>query len=272
MGSPSINGTRRVENTILPKLHSLAICGCAALILSVACGAAHGELVATIRTLTGELRIRNTGTTDFFLSAYQITTPSDALSVPEWLPVSGRLDVNGDMSFDPDQAWTVLAPLEPMPATTGELSEGVFVGDGGLLAPGAVLYLGAIWDTAAPREVQVDVADDGLVPFNVPVSYVPPGDYDEDGVVDQNDLALWKGTFGIAGVGMLADGNGDQLVGLGDYTIWRDNLGATGEQSVFESIGFAASTAIPEPATAAIAILGLLLVAVLSLGRGNYCG
>ncbi|QDU54830.1 Ig-like domain-containing protein [Aeoliella mucimassa] len=52
-----------------------------------------------------------------------------------------------------------------------------------------------------------------------------PGDYDNSGLVDENDYSLWKSEFGTTN--LFADGNGDGIVNLADYTVWRDNLGAS---------------------------------------------
>ena len=49
-----------------------------------------------------------------------------------------------------------------------------------------------------------------------------PGDYDQNGVVEQNDYVVWSSLYGTNNAS--ADGNGDGLVDGADYTIWRDNL------------------------------------------------
>ncbi|TWT32363.1 Glycosyl hydrolase catalytic core [Posidoniimonas corsicana] len=53
-----------------------------------------------------------------------------------------------------------------------------------------------------------------------------PGDYDYNGVVDNEDHATWRLQFGMSGANLSADGNGDGVVDAADYTVWRDNLGA----------------------------------------------
>ena len=69
----------------------------------------------------------------------------------------------------------------------------------------------------------------------------PPGDYDNNGMVDMADYALWRQAIGTVG-SQAADGNGDGEVNSADYTIWRDNVGAT----IFPPSG----TALPEPPVA----------------------
>lgn len=54
------------------------------------------------------------------------------------------------------------------------------------------------------------------------------GDYDGSGTVSNGDYDAWKLAFGtsVGTAGDGADGNGDGVVNLPDYAIWRDNLGA----------------------------------------------
>lgn len=52
------------------------------------------------------------------------------------------------------------------------------------------------------------------------------GDYNFDGMVDQQDYLVWKGSFGST-VNLEADGNRDGVVDAADYTVWRNNLGAS---------------------------------------------
>ena len=93
-----------------------------------------------------------------------------------------------------------------------------------------------------------------------PSTKTSSGDFDGDGNTDLADYAKWKGDFGkwvAAGNG--ADGNGDGIVDAGDYTVWRDALPG-------EFDGSAAASAVPEPSTAAFAVLGLLV----ALGRRTH--
>ena len=83
-----------------------------------------------------------------------------------------------------------------------------------------------------------------------------PGDYNNDGVVDAADYAVWRDHVGEPAGTLVNDINGGPI-GDGQYQVWADNYGATIA---------AASQAIPEPATRGALALGLL-VAVRSWRR-----
>lgn len=52
------------------------------------------------------------------------------------------------------------------------------------------------------------------------------GDYNGDALVDHLDFARWQSET-VAPIDLSADGNNDGSISLGDYTVWRDNLGGT---------------------------------------------
>lgn len=80
-----------------------------------------------------------------------------------------------------------------------------------------------------------------------------PGDYDGDGLVNDDDYAVWAAEYGSS-ASLLADGNGDGAVDAADYTVWRDNYGASWEDFIYSI-----STAVPEPTAGALLLLSLLL-------------
>jgi glycerophosphoryl diester phosphodiesterase len=72
------------------------------------------------------------------------------------------------------------------------------------------------------------------------------GDYNLDGVVDDNDYLVWKAAYGqtTASLSLLpGDGNGDGVVDALDFTIWRNNYGTSVAQ-----LG-ATPASVPEPST-----------------------
>jgi hypothetical protein len=86
----------------------------------------------------------------------------------------------------------------------------------------------------------------------------PPGDYNTDGIVDAGDYIVWRGALGQSGSGLAADGNGDGVVDSADYNHWRANFGQVVGGAASSPIGVA--TSVPEPSTAAMLILGAVVV------------
>lgn len=81
-----------------------------------------------------------------------------------------------------------------------------------------------------------------------------PGDYNADGTVDVADYDLWKLKFGST-THLAADGNNNNRIDSGDYTVWRDHYsGAGGGQSI----------GVPEPATIAV-MCQLMLIHLLAI-------
>ncbi len=91
----------------------------------------------------------------------------------------------------------------------------------------------------------------GLVPLK--------GDYNRDHKVDAADYVAWRranGTSSIPNEG--ADGDGDGLVTMADFGVWRDNFGST--PSISSSIG--TSVSVPEPGSLLLLCVGWLTIAL----------
>jgi hypothetical protein len=81
-------------------------------------------------------------------------------------------------------------------------------------------------------------------------------DYNDNGVVDAADYALWRNTLGLMGAGLAADGNNDGTVNQADYDLWRANFG----KMVPPGSGGALASSIasvPEPAAGILLIIGV---------------
>ncbi|WP_442483264.1 NPCBM/NEW2 domain-containing protein [Aeoliella sp. SH292] len=151
----------------------------------------------------------------------QIAVPSEG-SESGLLPYEAA-DANLDTHLDLRDVATVLAAMgstlvDPTPA------QSVAVGDFNFDASIDSTDWEILSDAWAARY------GSGLVYDDVRASTF--GDYDRDGVVDQDDYVVWRSQFGggvrwaADGVVLAADGNLDGVVNLADYTVWRDNLGA----------------------------------------------
>jgi PEP-CTERM motif len=89
-----------------------------------------------------------------------------------------------------------------------------------------------------------------------------PGDYNYDNRVDAADYVVWRKSLGtniLAG-----DGDGDGDVDANDYNVWRANFGKA-------TLSAAAQAVVPEPTTAAMAMLALLGLACRRHRARNQC-
>ncbi len=92
------------------------------------------------------------------------------------------------------------------------------------------------------------------------------GDYNRNGVTDAADYVLWRKTLGNTGPtsnppttfndmranGAVSAGEFSQIIDQADYNFWRSNFGLSASGS-----GLANGSSVPEPATAALVLLGL---------------
>ncbi|HEX4415585.1 MAG TPA: hypothetical protein VH107_18275 [Lacipirellulaceae bacterium] len=70
------------------------------------------------------------------------------------------------------------------------------------------------------------------------------GDFNQDGIVDARDYAIWRDTAGSS-TDLRADANLNGVVDAADYDLWRSNFGALGAAGG----GGIGSAAVPEPST-----------------------
>ncbi|MEN1678812.1 MAG: clostripain-related cysteine peptidase [Planctomycetota bacterium] len=137
---------------------------------------------------------------------------------------------------------------EPLSATLGSAG-------GAATAYGPDTTLRLFYDSQTALRYELSVAAAGgatdyVLEFEPsPTGNPLPGDYDGSGEVTASDYAVWKASFGQAGVGLAADGNQDGKVDAADFTVWRDNLGA--------SATVISALQQPSPATGSSAASGL---------------
>jgi hypothetical protein len=85
------------------------------------------------------------------------------------------------------------------------------------------------------------------------------GDYNRDGKITAADYTTWRNSLGdTVEAYMGADGNGDTVIGIADYLLWKANYGVAAPMPISLGAGAATSQAIPEPTT----WLNVLLAAV----------
>lgn len=88
------------------------------------------------------------------------------------------------------------------------------------------------------------------------------GDYNRNGKVDAADYSIWRDQLGQSG-NLAADGNEDNVVDMKDFELWRANFGRT------ESAA-AAGSRVAVPESAAFQLFGVALC-IFVLGRRRSC-
>jgi hypothetical protein len=89
---------------------------------------------------------------------------------------------------------------------------------------------------------------------NYLVSVVLKGDYNNNGVVDAADYAIWRKTLNST-TQLAADGDGDGTVDAGDLDVWRAHFGQT--LPAGSGAGLGENSAVPEPSSFAMLLLGV---------------
>ena len=198
------------------------------------------NLLLTVDPATGLAQLKNTSPFTVSIDQYSIHSVAGSLSVGGWSSFDDQNGAGGD--------WGEANP------TANRLTE-LKQGGGTTLAPGTAFNLGGLFATGGAQDLQLEFLfagesnlRSGVVAYGTIPSISIPGDFDDNGVVDGADLAVWKESFGGPG----ADANGDNITDGSDFLIWQRNFG-TGVPAN------PAGAPIPEPASLAmVAAIGVL--------------
>ncbi|QDU56864.1 PEP-CTERM sorting domain-containing protein [Aeoliella mucimassa] len=82
------------------------------------------------------------------------------------------------------------------------------------------------------------------------------GDYNGDGTVNLADYTVWRDNLGASESVLANPGNDNGIVDTGDYTAWKQNFGMSAASLAAVGTG----SAVPEPSTLALLGIGLLLL------------
>lgn len=160
-------------------------------------GNRQNNLVLVVDPSDGSAVLQNQSSEAVDLTGYVISSSSGAL-LPGWSSLESSAVPGWDVVTATSSA---LAELNPENSSS--------------LAVGASLDLGVVWDQST-MDLSLDFSLSSAVTLAGAVFYGEPADIS---------------------VGLQGDFNGDGQVNLADYTVWRDNLGATEDGSVLSGNG-----------------------------------
>ncbi|MCO6047130.1 dockerin type I domain-containing protein [Aeoliella sp. ICT_H6.2] len=153
--------------------------------------------------------------------------------------------------------------------TSSLLSESYIGGSSTVSSGAAAASLGVIYNTTLDtRDLEFTFYDTDGTAYAGFVEYVSTTpslpDFNGDGIVDIADYTVWRNHLGATGATLSqGDATGDGVVDAADYSEWKANFGAmAGSVAAVEG-----NASVPEPAS--LAILGLALTAGLICRRGK---
>jgi hypothetical protein len=235
-------------------------------------------LTLEIHRITGEMKLINpTGAPLAGLESYSITSASGALNSANWKPITDNYDRAsgpGDGSVDFDNDWSIDV------ATTGELSESVDSGDGGVLGTisPVILSIGSgPWIKTPIEDLEIALNFAGGVTRRANVNYVGNngsrfaiGDLNGSGSITVDDWTLF-----IAGAEtdlsaltpaqdyQSGDLNGDGENNIFDFGIFKNAYDAANGLGAFEAM----LATVPEPSC--LVLFGAGTVLLVSRRRRN---
>lgn len=179
------------------------LAGFSALLVSSDTPLGAANVVANVDRSTGEITLTNTSTIGTAnVLAYSLTSNVGAFDQTQWKSIAANYDADGPNiadsgallgSVDADDKWTIFSATDD----DTDLSEGEFAaGDGGAIAPGQTVNLGAVWRRTPFEDVAAELLlDDGTI-RTISVTYsggeIMAGDLDGNGVINSIDWEAFK--------------------------------------------------------------------------------
>lgn len=207
-------------------------------------------------TGAGDAYLRNTSGATVQIDAYDV------------LSSAGRLSTTGWNSFDDQnyQGANTWLEVNSNANLIGEVNQTGFT----TLAPGAALNLGKLFAGGA-QDLQFsfllqgqEEATPGHVLYQSFANQPLPGDFNGNGVVDAADYTLWRDNLGAANESAINNNGDGGGITASDYTFWKQRFGNSAGSG---ASGLATTGAVPEPATAFLAVFTFGLAAVARRSR-----
>ncbi len=194
-------------------------------------------------TATDFVSITNLGDTDFYAFTVSQATQISATLTPRGGQFNqaseGGTPTPFDASARSDLSLTIFDTNGiSVLASVDQTGQGVAETLAGLSLPGAGQYFARIVgadDTIQLYELELTIAN--------AITFLE-ADFNTDGNVDDQDLAIWQAAFGVNAT---ADANGDGTSDGADFLVWQQQVGSTPP--------FVSSQSVPEPSSCILLIL-----------------
>ncbi|MBX3433667.1 MAG: hypothetical protein KF847_10135 [Pirellulales bacterium] len=211
----------------------------------------NNNLVLLVDPATGNARMENQSALTVNIDGYKIASASGSLlpSTGQWNSLDDQNAGGGDWR-ESNPTVNTLTELKPTSSTqmTGGTNFGFNLG-----TPFKTVGAGGTQDLTFQYLFPGDTEfRDGIVEYRA-ISSGLAADFNHDGTVNNADLTIWKGSFGVNASG---DANNDGASNGADFLVWQRQFGQSG---AVPAIG-----AVPEPAT-----LGLMAATVAGLAIVN---
>ena len=206
-----------------------------------------------VNILTGEVKMKYEGVEPIEFDYYQITSDGQqSLDLTAWTSLSDQDLADFPAGDGSGNGW------EEAGGTPGAaLGETFLDGFSTFTGETTPISLGTIFDTSKPHDLSFIYRNtDGFQQVGE-VFYVDiaplSGDYNGDGIVDLADYTVWRNNLGATDESAFAPGTGNGGgVDVSDYSEWKANFGATPS-----SIPEISNVSVPEPATYVVVLLAV---------------
>ncbi|WP_197528956.1 alkaline phosphatase family protein [Aeoliella mucimassa] len=204
------------------------------------------EVLLLVNPNSGDVQLRNQSGSDVSFEAYKLQSESGSLLPEAWQSLD---DLDG--SGNDDGGWRESNPSKDQLAEL--LESGDFT-----LESNHVIRLGNIFDSeGGMQDLAFQLLIEGeanAASLRVVYDILPENpDYNGDGIVNLADYTIWRDTLGAVGIGQPADGNGDGKVDRADYEVWKQSFG-----QLYPPVDNIQGQTVPEPP--AYWLLALLMV------------
>ncbi|WP_425395395.1 DUF1559 domain-containing protein [Aeoliella sp.] len=234
---------------------------------------AEPELKLLVNKSTGLVSIVNDGTPatgNVTFNAYSITSAAGALEYSNWTSLQS-IDLDGNGVPDDGIGWEQFET-----SSDSYLSEAFLTGMSSLGDQDAPISLGQSFDTSifgvgVDGDLAFSYTDADGVLHQGEVHYVTSagllGDFNGDEIVNIADYTVWRNNLGGDESVLLGNGNNNGTVDEGDYSLWKSNFGTAGSGS-----GSVSAATVPEPSSGIAAVIALALGGTMLVSRRrNLC-